>query len=525
MTALTSANTVNGRSRLREAVLPTLVGIAVMAASLLNLLGSQQYPILTTEVAIFVAALASVALAMGLLYAVSDSISRALFQFLLLFFALDLNFDGWGVLIGSMAVAVVVNRHMMPFLGIASLVVILTEIPGTTFVRSSEASAVSIQSRTTGNITLPPLVHILLDEHIGPEGLTSDDAALALRDRLKSFYVSNGFHLSGGAYSEYLHTVNAIPALLNFGEEQPWLPNTSKEGTAVPTNRYFEYLNELGYAINVYQTPYVDFCVHAAVDACRTSPESFLLALASDTISPSDKALLLGTEFARRSRTVRLVNDVMGGSVGMAANLRESRLPMAGPSVETLGMVADQLRRSAGGTAFFVHVLFPHYPYVLDGTCGTKPVSMWRHRRSTFAAQDTLLERQAAYIDQVDCLLKVLRPIFDAAGDNAIIIIEGDHGSRITDIDPRADTLGQFSDSDMIAGFSTLHAVRAPGVAPGYDRRPLPASFLLREFVQSGFQNANPQTPAGFAATVTLDRADWRPVHRHPLPGGWPSVQ
>jgi hypothetical protein len=118
--------------------------------------------------------------------------------------------------------------------------------------------------------------------------------------------------------------------------------------------------------------------------------------------------------------------------------------------------------------------------------------------------------------------MTALQRIFDAAGDGAIVIVQGDHGSRIADVDPRADNLGRFSDDDMIAGFSTLHAVRAPGVAVGYDRRALPTALLLRELVESNFRNANPATPDGFSATVMLDRYDWRPVQRHPLPASWP---
>ena len=53
---------------------------------------------------------------------------------------------------------------------------------------------------------LPPVVHILLDEHIGIEGLGGDAAADAMKERLRSFYVNNGFRLFGGAYSEVSST-------------------------------------------------------------------------------------------------------------------------------------------------------------------------------------------------------------------------------------------------------------------------------------------------------------------------------
>ena len=72
----------------------------------------------------------------------------------------------------------------------------------------------------------------------------------------------------------------------------------------------------------------------------------------------------------------------------------------------------------------------------------------------------------------------------------------------------------------MIAGFSTLFAVRAPGVAAAYSNERLPLVPLFRDFAASGFRSAPHPTPPG-KHTVFLADKDWKPVRRVPLPASW----
>jgi hypothetical protein len=63
---------------------------------------------------------------------------------------------------------------------------------------------------------LPPIIHLVLDEQIGVEGLPADIAGGAdLRDDLRRFYVDFGFALYGRAYSEFSQTWHSMIALLN----------------------------------------------------------------------------------------------------------------------------------------------------------------------------------------------------------------------------------------------------------------------------------------------------------------------
>jgi hypothetical protein len=523
MTDAVKVNEVNAGAKtgIATALMPSLAIFAVLLASLFNFLSTERYPILTPEVAVVVSAFACAALLAGMLYSAAGPTLRFLFQALFALLTFDLNFDGWVVPAGTAATLIIARSNVMAFLGIAAFVVILTELPFASYGRGNQSSAPA--PVVAGDASLPPLLHIILDEHIGAEGLVGDDAALEMRDRLRAFYRDNGFMLFGGAFSEYLHTINSIPTLLNFGEQQPWSAETSKERATVQHNQYFDLLKKEGYAVSVYQAYYVEYCRHPAVVACKTSPPTSLLSLDTDRVATSDKAALIGKELARLSGFVSLANEAIYQLTGIGLHLRGSTLPQGFPALETLETLAADVRQAPPGSAFFVHVLFPHYPYLVERDCSSKPRSDWLLRGRAPGALHSLNERRVAYYEQLSCLLLVLQRIYDAAGTRFIVVVHGDHGSRIGRIDPTIEDRGRFGPNDLISGFSTLYAIRAPSIPVGYDRRALPINLLFREFVTSGFQGAAPTIAPDFAPSVILEDFDWKPTVRHPMPAGWPA--
>lgn len=203
--------------------------------------------------------------------------------------------------------------------------------------------------------------------------------------------------------------------------------------------------------------------------------------------------------------------------------LHEHLMPSGIGALETFDRLAERLRHARPGEAYIMHELLPHYPYVMDADCRLKDAADWYNRRS---AEVSKTVRLAAYFDQLSCTMQRVDMLLDAlaaspAGANTIVIVHGDHGSRITEIDAKIETEGQFSDSDLIAGYSTLFAVRAPGMAAGYEARRQPAARLLEAFVSSGFKSDAVTLPPGFAPSVMLEDEDWEPVRRYPLPQWW----
>ena len=74
---------------------------------------------------------------------------------------------------------------------------------------------------------------------------------------------------------------------------------------------------------------------------------------------------------------------------------------------------------------------------------------------------------------------------------DALIIVHGDHGSRINLIDPSIDVVDRMVDSDFLDAFSTLFAIRAPGIEPGYDLSTRSIQELVANWVAADF-NALP---------------------------------
>jgi hypothetical protein len=105
--------------------------------------------------------------------------------------------------------------------------------------------------------------------------------------------------------------------------------------------------------------------------------------------------------------------------------------------------------------------------------------------------------------------MRKLEPLFDAMKHkgtykNAIIVIHGDHGSRINLAEPQAANASTMTLDDYIDGFSTLFALKAPSVSPGIDQRMLPLPRLLAYAATRDEQHLNkPPRPTVYIAGGT----------------------
>ncbi len=500
------------QSALHAAAVPTLAGGAVMAASLANFLNHNQYPLLRPEIGAVAALLLLAVLLMGLLYAASGRIVRTILQIALVCLALDLNFDGYVVPIAAVGIAIALQGRAMPFLAVAASVVLLTVLAGmATAERVSNLPAPVVAGERQTN--LPVLVHLVLDEHIGVEGLPDDlPDAVEMRRALQRLYIGHGFHLFGGAYSEHIRTVNAIPQLLNFSE--PHSVTRDENHSSLVSNRYFDRLGAAGYRIHVTQTDYMDYCTNKFVIRCDTRRAADLAGIADAPLSTEEKAYIVATEFSKLSAALTLPAALYHRAFRPSQTVV---LPPLGPLTD-LDRLAGSLSTAKPGDAFFVHVLLPHSPYALNEDCSLRVLADWKDQWN-----GPKRERVLGYLRQLTCLNGKLEALFEAAAPDAIVIVQGDHGYRIADVEPSAETLGAFSERDLIAGHSTLFAIRAPDVSPGYDTRPLPGWEILRQFALSDFRSAAVSLAPDFTPSIMLGDRDWVPVKRYPLPEGWPA--
>ena len=372
----------------------------------------------------------------------------------------------------------------------------------------------------------PPLVHIILDEHAGVEGLLGDaPEVVAMRDKLVTFYSDNGFRVFGGAYSRYFHSTNSIPEFLNFGDLKPAV---EKE---IAVNAWFDRLGAMGYRINVSQTDFLRYCENAHVVSCDTRRAFGANYLEAAPIPAVEKTALLLNELVGLSRvlkaTVRLYN--IGGNAGRLAGLdalphyapEDHMLPAALGALQAIDGLGATLANAEAGNAYFLHALVPHYPFLLAPDCSVERLAKWQHRSGTRSDREA---RERAYFAQISCLMTRLETIVrsldsSVAGKDAIVLIHGDHGSRITDVDPQVENEDRFSDEDVVRGHSALFVVRAPGIEPGYEPRRAPIAGLLRALANSRLTGID--VPPISSHVVVLEDTLTNPVKPHPLPDWW----
>jgi hypothetical protein len=167
---------------------------------------------------------------------------------------------------------------------------------------------------------------------------------------------------------------------------------------------------------------------------------------------------------------------------------------------ETLAL---ELSRAQSGMVLFAHLLLPHYPYIYDASCRPRPPSEWLVRSDEVRVDvlggftnkpDGRAARYSMYIQQIACLQRKVALLIEAIPasmrDRAIVVIQGDHGSRISLTDPVTRSEDSLAPSDYVDHFSTLFAVRSPHLEAGYDLRSTSITCLLRTLVESDFRSA-----------------------------------
>jgi hypothetical protein len=176
--------------------------------------------------------------------------------------------------------------------------------------------------------------------------------------------------------------------------------------------------------------------------------------------------------------------------------------------------IAVDLSTAQRGDFILAHLMMPHHPYVYDANCKLRQPSEWLERMDRDAppgvvnTPDSRATRYARYFDQAGCALKKLDTLMTAIPTSlrrdAIVIIHGDHGSRIALIEPELPDASRMSASDYADGYSTLFAIRSPHLEAGYDRRLAPITCLMRTLVESEFRSVSALGTCAATPTVFM---------------------
>ena len=507
---------------------------AMLLGSFLNFVNHNRYPMLSAEAMVIALGLLLAAVVIG--YAHSRSVgSKPVLDALLVFLAVDINFSGafahWGGALLAMAAFVhgaIRHRSAVPFIAVIFLVVVMSQLA---IALTSNASAQALRtSILPGKAALPAIVHVILDEHIGLEGLNPSDEDVSLaREKLKSSYLRNGFAVYGGAYSRHFHTTNSIPEMLNLGATELGGPPHISEEIEIETNAYFSELSRLGYRINVLQSDFVGYCQHPSVSRCQTYRRNDIEPLSRSPLSVGERASVIAAAFASLSDAIEATLTVYD-FIAAHAQIRGIPLPIV--KLDMLSLTSTlaaldgaqnftlELASAEHGNAYFAHLLAPHYPHLTRADCTVKPHADWTYR----SYGSSLETRKRSYADQLLCSAKLVEGMLDAlarspASQDTVVIVHGDHGSRITRLDPKIETIERLTDDDLIAGYSTLFAIRLGSAEASYNAVNAPVSNLIKQLIFNRFSFL-PQTAAEDAAEmeIFLEDRDWRPVKAHRMP-------
>ena len=349
----------------------------------------------------------------------------------------------------------------------------------------------TVTSLTPGNPNLPVFLHIILDEHIGVEGIPERfDPDGYYAEQLRDFYLDHGFSVFGRAYSRYFNTWNTIPNLLNFDAPRFRLRYCGSDDGKfyVKANRYFELMKRRGYQIHVYQSDYLNYCSQAAgvaISSCYTYELESIQSIVDSPISLAGKTRILLGVYSRLS-------EILG-----VFNIPQVRVSAVSAS-KALEKLHSDLLEAKPGMMFIAHLMLPHYPYIYRSDCSLRKqpekwlnahVEKLKPRHNT---ESTRAERYPMYLEQISCTNAKLERLFDdlkrlGKYENMIIIIHGDHGSRLVCAPPDAKMIQEpYSESDFVDAFSTLFAVKWPGIPAAYDRRIVPLEALFTSFIFNG---------------------------------------
>ena len=324
-----------------------------------------------------------------------------------------------------------------------------------------------LESSHQPNTSLPPYIHIVLDEHIGIEGIPpSFDKNNEFSLKLKNKYTDQGFLTFGRAYSRFKKTEASFISFLNFQSSYN-ADSYMKEASFTP-NALFDTLDKRGYIINIFSAGGVDFC-----DKNTTYRLGRCINTWSGGLKLYHDGVFIIYNFARKMRLLNMY-DTVASKLDMP-EINFNMYPNLLKVVTSTKDFIDFLGEGKRGNAYIIHLLLPHSPYLLDGDCSFD-------YDGNYFIKENLNVVYERYIKQTQCAHTLVDQILNKLDANkeahdSTIIIHGDHGSRIP---WKRDGTVSFSDEEYIQWFSTFFSIRSPELTPGYDRRPFALDELLK---------------------------------------------
>jgi len=374
-----------------------------------------------------------------------------------------------------------------------------------------------VESRKPADPTtdLPIYVHIILDELMGTAGFDEErPTQRSIKNEMLTFFIENNFRIFRRAYSPYYDSINSIATTVNLTvTENPEKLFIHQEDFQYELlkNTYLSEIHAKGYNINIYQSTYMDFCNSIdEISQCLTYRPDGATSTALSPLTNYEKTIKILAlynsqsffhkelkRFYTRLRQYLKFQDVLPAWEKWAKKLG----PI--PVLPVFDRLIEDISHAKRGTMFFAHLLIPHFPYSVNSACEIRrPILEWETNVHGFTTKsigqsntaESQIKKYKQYIAQIQCALMKVEKIFDtlkARGlfEDAIIIIHGDHGSRIVRTQPVIENKHLLTTQDHLDAFSAFFAVKSPKIPPGYSMRIAALPELLSDYVSGSLHN------------------------------------
>ena len=349
------------------------------------------------------------------------------------------------------------------------------------------------------NEQLPPVIHLVLDGHIGSQWMPLNfPGAKEAKASLYGLLEKYGFRLYPRTYSRYYKTRDSLTNGLDFTELK------KSSSTPISHIQSFARLKDEGYRLRVYQTEHLDFCQakNVSVDFCYRYLATSIKGLEGVDLPSGKKALVIAGHWLGSMPVISVGRSLLAAVVRRLTGYDAfADLPLVGNralydrsaslnSMSALQRVMEDVKQQPNGQFFFAHVVTPHDPFMYGADCSLNSDSWsWSSTSGWVVAEmDEKIrhDRYRRYYAQMRCIHRSLGSWFadlDRAGimEKATIVLHGDHGSRIAS-DPSVKNSSDPNWQRMTQdSFSTLFALRKPGVAPGVSTVMKPLNIMLKQ--------------------------------------------
>lgn len=294
-----------------------------------------------------------------------------------------------------------------------------------------------------------PYVHIILDE-MSPLGMMPSGPFYdALKRRMIEDYRQRGFDVFDDTVAAAGGTIVSLGQVFatQDGEMHNYTHGDGVFTFSMDENRATERMADAGYALTVLETSYLNIC-----DPERWRCLPYAHSGDGRILSQRVDDPWTAVDYAFRTTSQRLLIDNtprasvyyqilwrLAGHLGAVTPVWQRDFARPPLTVSLMERAVPALRRLTNGEAVFLHILLPHYPYLLDERCRVKPpgkvlVPRWVTTRIGTEFDATATER--AYWEQAACAHGKLMAMIDAilaspGGRDAVILVHGDHGSRL----------------------------------------------------------------------------------------------